>query len=198
MSMLGKHHSEETKLKMSLSGRGKHNHYGQNNPNFGKIASKEKRERMSAALRGKFLGEKNPNFGNGGEKAPMWGRKLSREARKKIGEVHSKEKCHFWKGGISFEPYCPLFNREFKERVRKFFGYQCVECESPQNGRKLCVHHVNFNKESCCDKTIPLFVPLCHSCHSKTNGKRNYWEQHFTKIINEQYGGQCYLPKVAA
>jgi|WetSurMetagenome_2_1015567.scaffolds.fasta_scaffold96891_2 hypothetical protein len=106
------------------------------------------------------------------------------------------EKSPGWKGGHSYEPYCIKFNNEFKERVRAFFGYQCVECGIPQNGYKLHVHHVNFKKNSCCDETTPrLFVPLCLECHLHTNGKRLYWEQHFTDMINQYYEGKCYLTK---
>jgi hypothetical protein len=99
-----------------------------------------------------------------------------------------------WDGGKSFEPYCPKFNDEFKERVRAFFGYQCGECGTPQNGIKLDVHHINANKMSCCDDTIPTFIPLCKSCHSKIK-KSNliYWEQHFTEMIEGYYQGKCYF-----
>ena len=41
----------------------------------------------------------------------------------------------------------------------------------------------------------PLFVSLCQSCHAKTNKNREYWEQHFTEMINEYYGGRCYFLK---
>lgn len=102
-----------------------------------------------------------------------------------------------WKGGISFEPYCPRFTKEFKERVRAFFDHKCVECGASQNGSKLPVHHVNFRKDACCAKdVIPLFVPLCPSCHSKTQFNRPFWQYWFTEMINHQYGGKCYLPKV--
>jgi hypothetical protein len=97
-----------------------------------------------------------------------------------------------WNGGSSFEPYCPKFTKEFKERVRSFFGHVCMGCGEPQNGYKLHVHHVNFNKMSCCDDTKPLFVPLCKSCHMKTTRNREYWEQHFTSMITEKYEGKCY------
>jgi hypothetical protein len=93
-----------------------------------------------------------------------------------------------WKGGISFEPYCPKFNKEFKERVRAFFNHTCVECATPQTVKKLHVHHVNFNKESCCDPSIPLFVPLCDSCHGKTNFNRGFWTYWFTEMITRHYG----------
>jgi len=125
------------------------------------------------------------------------GKTHSEETRRKLSEWRG-ERSHRWKGGISFEPYCPKFNREFKERVRSFFGYRCAECGEPQNGYKLHVHHVNFNKMSCCDNTPPLFVPLCRSCHARTQKDREYWEEHFTRMINEYHGGACYFPKEEA
>jgi len=95
-------------------------------------------------------------------------------------------------GGKSFEPYCPKFSLSLKERVRRFFGYTCVECGTNQTFPKLHVHHVNFNKMACCDGTKPIFVALCQRCHAKTNYRREYWEQHFTEIVNSKYGGECY------
>lgn len=114
-----------------------------------------------------------------------------------VGIAHRGENCPAWKGGISFEPYCPKFNNEFKERVRAFFGYQCVECGYAwhEGEPRLAVHHVTFNKETCCDSSVPLFVPLCKSCHMKTGYRRDFWQQHFTDMINQYYGGRCYLTK---
>lgn len=116
------------------------------------------------------------------------------ETRRKQSLAQKGEKGSNWMGGISFFPYCPKFNNEFKERVRAFFNYKCAECDEPQKGKALAVHHVNFNKSSCCDPNAPrLFVPLCASCHSKTNYNREYWEPHFTEMINKYYGGKCYF-----
>lgn len=104
-----------------------------------------------------------------------------------------------WNGGSSFEPYCFKFNNEFKERVRAFFSYQCLECGTPQNGTKLGIHHVNFNKQTCCDDSIPLFVPLCQSCHAKTSSanktSRDHWRKYFINVIITYYNGKCYFTK---
>ena len=117
-----------------------------------------------------------------------------------------------WQGGISFEPYCPKFNNKFRERVRVWFNYQCSNCEQPQNDKKLCVHHVYYNKQACCEQnekgeyiyTIDneevkvignpnKFVALCKSCHTKTNHNRVYWARYFEDIINNWYGGQSWI-----
>jgi hypothetical protein len=118
-----------------------------------------------------------------------------------LAEIRSRnikgEKCPWWKGGISFEPYCPKFNREFKERVRAFFNYTCIGCGKTQTtaGEKLSIHHVGYNKETCCDTSIPLFAPLCRRCHASTNNHREYWEPLLTEKILLEYDGKCYFTK---
>jgi hypothetical protein len=186
----GGHHKPETIEKMSKASKGRK-------------MSPASRKKLSESRMGKYTGKNNPFFGK--HHTPEMMAHLiekrkqqvhSELTRLKQSEAHRAEKSHLWKGGVSFEPYCPKFSREFKERVRAFFGYTCIWCGTPQNGRKLGVHHVDYNKNTCCDNSIPLFVPLCESCHSKTGFKeRAIWMQHFTDLINTYYGGKCYLSK---
>ena len=107
------------------------------------------------------------------------------------------EKSWKWQGGVSFEPYCIKFNEEFRERVRNYFGSCCYVCgkNETDNKAKLSVHHVNYNKMVCCNDVKPLFVPLCKSCHSKTNTNRKYWEEFFTISLEYLTKGECYAPK---
>lgn len=114
---------------------------------------------------------------------------------RKERSISSKERNSNWQGGISFEPYCEKFNEDFKKRVRLFFGDRCVECGCIPSEYRLHVHHVNFDKKSCCNDTTPLFVPLCRECHNKTQHKRIFYQYSFTEMINYQYGGKCYLTK---
>lgn len=88
------------------------------------------------------------------------------------------EKNPAWKGGISFEPYCPKFNEAFKESIREKFGRVCFLCPTTEeeNGRKLAVHHVSYNKDCLCDDSDCEFVPLCLECHGNSNHDREYWE----------------------
>jgi hypothetical protein len=100
-----------------------------------------------------------------------------------------------WKGGKSFEPYCILFNDEFRERVREFWGRKCgiSGITEEENGKKLSVHHVNYDKQTCCNTTIPLFIPLSNNYHTKTNYNRDYWEEMLTNYIMIWFNGECYL-----
>ena len=111
---------------------------------------------------------------------------------KQTGELNPN-----WKGGISFEPYCEKFDDDLKERVREFFGRCCYVCgkNEKDNGRKLDVHHVTYNKDTCCDNSKPLFVPLCKICHNKTLADREYWEEFFTISLEYLTNGKCFYSK---
>lgn len=128
---------------------------------------------------------------------------IMKSAHKKgFGRFCSKECQHkgmsgegspTWQGGISYGKYCPKFNNEFKERVREFFGRKCQLCGAEENGRKLSVHHVTYEKDACCNGQIAMFVPLCPTCHSKTNYNRDYWQEYFFNYINVYYDGKSYI-----
>ena len=173
-SFYGKHHSEETRKKMSEVRTGKHPseesrknmskaQSGENHPLYGKHRSEETRKKISEGL--------------SGENNPMYGKHLPEETRKKISGALSGENAPNWKGGISFGKYCKLFNNSFKKSVRDNYHNTCFLCgkTKEEEGQNLSVHHVNYNKDCLCGSTCE-FVPLCASCHSKTNHNREYWE----------------------
>jgi len=117
----------------------------------------------------------------------------SEEYRIKIGDIM---KGGYWYGNVTYRPtYCELWTPDLRERTRAFFNYRCVECGKPQNGKKLCVHHVHYNKKTCCDGSPRDLVALCVSCHSATNTHRDYWEKHFTEILKINFGGKCFFTK---
>jgi len=101
----------------------------------------------------------------------------------------------YWKGGISFKPYCPKFNKNLKEKVRRFFNHKCILCgkSEAELGYKLHVHHVDYEKETCCNGMLdPLFVLLCNKCHPKTNGNRYEWEVFFRYYLALGYNNKCF------
>jgi len=105
----------------------------------------------------------------------------SRIQRERWNTPGFRENHPNWKGGLSFQPYCPKFNNQLKEEIRATFNYKCFLCGSPQNGRRLCIHHVDYDKNDLCNgKKWPL-IPLCQKCHPKTNHNRWYW---FNLLMN--------------
>jgi hypothetical protein len=110
-----------------------------------------------------------------------------------------------WYGNIKYDygpQYCELWTPELRERVRAYWGYKCVECgmSEKEKNRKLAVHHVHYNKNTCCDASPRILIPLCVRCHGKTNVRdregRKGWEDHFIKIIYSlNPEGKCFFTK---
>lgn len=83
-----------------------------------------------------------------------------------------------WEGGKSFEAYPLGWNNTFREQIRYRDGYQCQVCGKPEieEGRKLSVHHINYDKK---DLSLANLITLCISCHTRTNSNREYWQVFF-------------------
>jgi len=126
--------------------------------NKGRILSKVDREKMAKAHRGKHY--------------------------PKISEALRGERNGRWQDGKSFEPYNSEFNEQLKELIRHRDGYKCQKCGCPEieNGRKLDVHHIDYDKDNC--KPLNL-IALCLRCNSKVNSNCSKWEKYFRKKIKK-------------
>ncbi len=164
----------------------------------GRVFTPEWKSKISLALRGKPSNRAGRCCSEETKKKladVRIGTKASEETKQKMSAKKKGNKNSSWRGGVSFGPYCPKFNREFKERVRAFFDYTCLGCGIPQNGERLTVHHINYNKQTCCDGTMPMFAPLCRSCHGKTNHNREYWEGIYSDVISTKFSGKSFFTK---
>ncbi len=89
---------------------------------------------------------------------------------------------HNWKGGSSYLPYPPQFNRRLKEYIRKRDNYICQLCNRTEvehiqkYGIKLHINHIDFDKNNC---SISNLNTLCISCNSKINYNREYYTKYF-------------------
>lgn len=114
------------------------------------------------------------------------GRIVSEESKKKMSEAKkgtwNGEKNPMWLGGISFLPYCHKFNEKLKESIRNRDNRTCQNCGIKENGTKHSVHHIHYDKENC----YPDLITLCKSCHTKTNGNREYWEVYYMKKLSDR------------
>jgi hypothetical protein len=217
----GKHCTEETKQKIRLTQLGKPGLPGKLNPMWGKHPSAESIKKQADAQRGKPKhSEEHKQIMR--ERFKVWNPTDSPEVRKKIsdalkGKMGGSNNPN-WSGGS--KDYCGKWDDPFRERIRAWFGYQCIECGTLQDGHKLSCHHVYYDKKACCSveengiyksnlgrkdmpKTFEIigdpnkFILLCNHCHTKTNGSksREKWARHFEEIINSYYGGKSYLSK---
>lgn len=90
-----------------------------------------------------------------------------------------------WNGGISFEPYPIDWNEKYKRFIRQRDNYKCQLCGVPETEcmRKLCVHHIDYNKNNLNPENL---VSLCVKCHAKTNTNRKDWEAVWKRLAGYQ------------
>ena len=112
------------------------------------------------------------------------GKHYSRNTEFKKGENFRAKNIN-WNNGSSFEPYGLEFNKQLKEDIRKKYMYRCQQCFRHQNelGKKLSVHHIDFNKKNNNKNNL---IPLCDSCHMQTQFNRKNWTDYFQSRINKE------------
>jgi len=98
------------------------------------------------------------------------------EWKKRIGEQHKGEKCYFWKGGISNDPYPVDWTKSLKKSIRERDKYTCQLCMEKQGGKSHAVHHIDYIKENNDPNNL---ITLCTKCHAQTNHNREYWIDYF-------------------
>ena len=145
----------------------------------------ETKKKISLAQKGRVSerkGKKRPPF------SKEWKENISKA---KMGE-HVGEKNPNWRGGTSFDPYSPKFNRELKKKIRQRDNNQCVLCEAiARRGFYLHVHHIDYDKKNYDKKNL---IILCPPCHSKTNFNRKYWRMFFNDFMYFIYPAYPFIP----
>lgn len=139
----GKPWPEETIKKMSESQLG----WLENNPHpmLGVKFSDESLERLSLSHMGQ-----QPNSGNF-----------------KKGQLTGSENFN-WNGGTSFEPYDKEFNEKLKEEIRNRDNNSYRRCGKTQEeeGKNLCVHHIDHNKKNSSRDNLVTVCNLCNLYYS--------------------------------
>lgn len=160
------HKNPEVKNKISASLKeylsNKSHRTGTNNPFFGKNHTEEFKQKSRESKKGKWAYTED-QYKTLCEKTPK-------------GENHPN-----WKGGISKipHPYPIGWTKLLKQSIKDKFENKCFIC-SDMN-KKLCIHHIDYDKHNLEKHNL---VCLCNSCHSKTNYKRDEWQQYFQERLN--------------
>jgi len=189
--LFGRHHSSDTKLKMSLTKRGKIcseetklkmslAKSGKNHPRYGKKLSEEVKLKIGKGNKGKIISEETR------EKISLarLGKHNSPSTEIKKGDCGKYSIA--WQGGKSFEPYTLDFNNRFKESIRARENYCCAICNKPQEdlGYRLHVHHIDYNKLNSFKQNC---ISLCRQHHLETNANRKQWTPFFQSLLKERY-----------
>lgn len=96
--------------------------------------------------------------------------------------------CHFWKGGIAYEPYCSTWmDEEFINFIKERDGKKCLNpsCNGT-NPFNVVRHHIDYNKNNCDPINI---ITICQSCNSTANGSREWYKSWYEAIMNRRIYG---------
>ena len=123
------------------------------------------------------LGHKHEmNWGNwrAGYRCPTCG------VIKNSGETH-----YNWQGGISKEPYCVDWTKEFKGYIKDRDDHKCLNPYCNKKYNRLTVHHIDYNKKNCGPNNL---ITICVSCNSKANTNRKWHKAWYQAILKNRYG----------
>jgi len=104
----------------------------------------------------------------------------SRKCYDAVQRQRHGEQIHSWRGGISFEPYPFDWRKSLKETIRNRDQRTCMVCGAPENGTRLCVHHIDYDKKNL---SFDNLISLCRSCHTKTNHNRKFWKRYLEQLM---------------
>ena len=114
------------------------------------------------------------------------GRKCPYCHYEKLSTLFSGKNHPSWKGGISCEPYCQDWTKEFKDYIKERDGYKCLNpgCWGNCNHLPLTIHHIDYNKKNCEPQNL---ITLCRSCNSRANKDRKWHTVWYQAIMNKKF-----------
>ena len=137
----------------------------------GKKRAKETNQKVSEGNKGRTCFWK-------GRKRPKHSKWMMKNCQ---GDTHPA-----WKGGISCEPYCDVWqDKDYKESIKKRDGYKCLNPDCKNISCRLTLHHINYNKKDCSHKNL---ITLCLSCNGRANADREWHESWYLAILHRRYG----------
>ena len=93
-----------------------------------------------------------------------------------------------WRGGISYNDYCPIFSdNEFKQMIKDRDGNKCLNPYCNHKSTLLHVHHINYDKQECNSLNL---ITLCVRCNCFANYDRDWHQLWYSTIIKHRYGGE--------
>jgi len=165
----GKKHKQEAKEKVSRARL-------ERKAKLGYINSPMTRKKMSIAK----LGEE------------PWNKNTKGICKANSGSFKEGNKPWNFNNYSALEPYGPIFNEKNKDKCRKFWLNYCQLCGVTQESiyGKLSIHHIDYNKKN---NDFDNWIPLCRSCHSRTQVNRGYWVTFFQKKVALLHNNQPWI-----
>ena len=153
---------------------------GKNHPWYGKHLSDKHKHKLSAAS----IGNKNHFYGKHHSNKT---KKLISQSKfgKSINKDQFGNKNPNWRGGITNNPYCVGWTKDYKEEIKERDGYMCLNPYCFHNDGRLHVHHVDYIKTLCGPSNL---ITLCGACNTRANYDRKWHIQWYRTILNRRYG----------
>lgn len=90
-----------------------------------------------------------------------------------------------WKGGISFEPYCPIWkDKEYKNYIKERDNYKCLNPACTKKYSVLTIHHIDYNKKNCSPSNL---ITVCRSCNGIANFDREWHTAWYKALLYRRY-----------
>jgi hypothetical protein len=165
-----------------------HGHYIiYKHPMIGKKHTEESKQKIS--LNRKGIKKTNSMIEKIKGKNNHWyGKKHTDEIRLIMSYKQLAESNSNWKGGISKDPYCPVFrNEEWRQMIYERDHHTCQNCGITRQlsykiyDINLSIHHIDYNKENCLPNNC---ITLCNKCNTKANYHRWMWELIYKERLN--------------
>jgi hypothetical protein len=151
--------------------------------------SRKHKQNISISKKGQNKGSLNPMFG---KQHTEKSKTLMKENRKGINKGIERPDHSIkmsgkgnpnWKGGLSYEPYCPVWkDKEYKQNIKERDGNKCQNPSCKGESKRLCIHHIDYNKKNCKPSNL---ITVCFSCNARANFNRNMWENLYENLINK-------------
>lgn len=103
----------------------------------------------------------------------------------KLSIIFSGPNSHFWKGGISCEPYCDEWaDKEYKLGILERDNHMCQNPACWKTTNRLTIHHIDYDKQNCRPWNL---ITLCRSCNSRANYERDWHSRFYKRIMKFKY-----------
>jgi hypothetical protein len=90
----------------------------------------------------------------------------------------------WWKDGISCEPYCQDWTKEYKDFIKERDGHKCLNPTCSKNSGKMVVHHINYIKKDCSPQNL---ITVCNTCNLIANHNRNWHTSWYRALLYKRY-----------
>ena len=161
----------------------------------GRLVSKETRKKLSLKSKGRKFSEEFKERDRETMKK-LW---QNRKYRQRMVDAHKGqsawnkglempefqgEKHPNWRGGLSFLPYLPVFNKRLKLEVRMRDNFICQLCDVKERDyfQKLSINHIDYDKKN---NNLSNLITLCRGCNSKVNFQRASWQLYFQDKLKQ-------------